>query len=64
VRLAKRTLTSAQIHPAFRCLRGHVLTGHDFNIGGNCIRLICQSCHRELITIAVSVIDDEGERNW
>jgi hypothetical protein len=52
--------TSVQINPAFRCICGHALTGHDFDIDETRIRLICNRCHRQLIAIDI-INDDDGE---
>ena len=61
MRLGKRTLTSAQINPALRCICGKALTGHDLDLDENHVRLICNRCHRELIAVTAYVINDSGE---
>lgn len=59
--LAERTLRTARIHRALRCVCGRVLTAHDLDLEEKQVRLICGRCHAQLIEITVSVIDDEGE---
>jgi hypothetical protein len=62
MRIAQRTLRTARLHPALRCICGRVLHGHDFDIEGNCIRLRCGRCHAELIEIVVSTSEDQKEQ--
>jgi hypothetical protein len=63
MRLAESTLTSARVHPALRCVCGRVVTGHDLDLDGQCIRLVCTRCHQSLFELQVSVIDDIDE-HW
>jgi len=64
MRLSERTLRTARLHPALRCVCGRMMRGHDLDIRGNGLRLICAHCGRALIEIPVCVIDDAGERHW
>jgi hypothetical protein len=32
MRLAERTLTTARVHPALRCVCGHVVSGYDLDL--------------------------------
>jgi hypothetical protein len=55
MRLTKSTLTTARVHPALRCVCGHVVSGHDLDLDGMNVRLICTRCHQSLLEIRVSV---------
>ena len=59
MKLAERTWMA--VHPAVRCICSRTLSGSDFEMTRNRIRLLCSRCHRELVIITIRVITENGE---
>jgi hypothetical protein len=54
---ARAEHTQIRIHPACRCVCGHVLKGYDFDIRDDGITLDCPRCFTRLLEIEFGFID-------